>query len=41
MLSKLCAILHGARDPTLATDPALDYGDAVELLLLLETLGAG
>jgi len=41
MLSKLHAILHGYRDPALAADPALDYRDAVELLLLLETLGAG
>jgi len=41
MLPKLRTILHGYRDPALAADPALDYRDAVELLLLLETLGAG
>ena len=41
MLPKLHAILHGDRDPALAADPALDYDDAAELLLLLETLGAG
>ena len=28
------------RDPALATDPNLDYDDAVELLLLLEALGS-
>ena len=39
MLPNLHAILHGNRDPALATDPALDYRDAVELLLLSETLG--
>jgi tetratricopeptide (TPR) repeat protein len=41
MLPKLRTILYGYRDPALAADPALDYRDAVELLLLLETLGAG
>jgi tetratricopeptide (TPR) repeat protein len=41
MLPKLHAILHGDRDTALAADPALDYADAAELLLLLETLGAG
>jgi tetratricopeptide (TPR) repeat protein len=41
MLPKLQAILHGDRDSALAVDPALDYDDAAELLLLLETLGAG
>jgi hypothetical protein len=41
MLPTLHAILHGDRDPALAADPALDYGAAAELLLLLETLGAG
>jgi tetratricopeptide (TPR) repeat protein len=40
MLPKLQAILHGDRDPALAADPALDYDDAAELLLLLEALGA-
>jgi hypothetical protein len=41
MLLKLHAILHGDRDPALAADQELDYYDAVELLLLLETLRAG
>jgi hypothetical protein len=41
MLPNLQAILHGNRDPALTTDPALDYRDAAELLLLLETLGDG
>ncbi len=41
MLPKLQAILHGDRDPALAADPGLYYRDAAELLLLLETLGAG
>jgi hypothetical protein len=40
MLPKLQAILHGDRDPAIAADPALNYSDAAELLLLLETLGA-
>src|SRR5262245_18986727 len=35
MLPKLHAILDGDRDPALAADPALDYRDAAELLLLL------
>ncbi|TWU03003.1 CHAT domain-containing protein [Stieleria varia] len=34
----LLAILDGSRDPTLADDPALDYDDAAELILLLEQL---
>ena len=38
MLSKLQAVLRGARDPALAADPALDYDDAAELVLLLEGL---
>jgi tetratricopeptide (TPR) repeat protein len=38
---KLLAVVRGERDPALADDPALDYDDAVELRLLLETLGAG
>jgi tetratricopeptide (TPR) repeat protein len=41
MLPKLLAVLHGERDPALAADPALDYDDAAELLLLLEILNAG
>ncbi|MGC1721149.1 MAG: tetratricopeptide repeat protein, partial [Isosphaeraceae bacterium] len=34
----LRAILVGNRDPALADDPALDYDDAAEILLLLERL---
>lgn len=40
MFPKLMAVLHGERDPALAADPALDYDDAAELLLLLEVLAA-
>lgn len=36
---KVLAVLCGERDPALAADPALDYDDAAELLLLLEALG--
>ena len=39
LVSKLQAILNGVRDPALANDPALKYDDAVELQLLLESLG--
>ena len=31
--------IRGNRAPSLADDPALDYDDAVELRLLLESLG--
>jgi tetratricopeptide (TPR) repeat protein len=41
MLPKLHAILHGDRNPALTSDPALDYNDAAELLLLLERLEVG
>jgi hypothetical protein len=41
LLPKLRAILKGARDPSLADDPALDYDDAAELKLLLEDLARG
>ena len=34
----LQAILAGNRDPALADDPALDYDDAAEIILLLERL---
>ena len=37
-LKALRAILVGNRDPALADDPALDYDDAAEILLLLERL---
>ena len=40
VLPKLQAILGGSRDLALADDPALTYLDAVELRLLLESLGA-
>ena len=40
LIPKLQAILRGDRDPALTTDPALVYIDAVELQLLLESLGA-
>lgn len=35
LIPKLQAILGGAREPGLAADPALDYDDAVEVMLLL------
>jgi tetratricopeptide (TPR) repeat protein len=38
---KVLAVLRGERDPALADDPELGYDDAAELLLLLESLGAG
>ena len=41
ILPQLHAILHGDRAPALTADPALDYGDAAELLLLLEMLEVG
>jgi tetratricopeptide (TPR) repeat protein len=41
VFQKLLAVLHGESDPTLASDPELDYGGAVELLLLLEKLQKG
>jgi hypothetical protein len=37
---KLQAVLGGSRDSRLADDSSLDYRDAAELLLLLESLGA-
>jgi tetratricopeptide (TPR) repeat protein len=40
LLPKLQAILGGVRDLAMADDPALYYRDAVELKLLLESLGA-
>ena len=33
------SLFAGARDPTLADDPRLDYRDAAELRLLLDQLG--
>src|SRR5271157_1818980 len=40
VLVALRAILAGNRDPALADDPAFDFGDAAEILLLLERLRA-
>ena len=39
VLAALQALLAGARDPALAADPRLDFGDAAELRLLLDQLG--
>ena len=39
LFPKLQAILNGDRDPALANDPALNYDDAAELRLLVESLG--
>ncbi len=39
LLAKMKAILRGDRSPTLGDDPDLHYMDAVELRLLLETVG--
>ena len=38
LVSALQAILSGSRDPALAKDPALDYGNAAEVILLIERL---
>ena len=38
LVTKLCAILAGSRDPTLATDPDMHYQYAAEIQLLLEDL---
>jgi tetratricopeptide (TPR) repeat protein len=40
LIPKLQAVLAGSRDTAMADDPALYYRDAVELRLLLESLGA-
>ena len=40
LLPKLQTILSGSRNLALAQDPELFYQDAVELRLLLESLGA-
>jgi hypothetical protein len=37
---KYLAILQGSRDKSLGDDPALTYGDAAEILFLIERLGA-
>ena len=41
LIRQLLAVLAGERDPALADDPELDYGNAAELQLLLEALGEG
>ena len=41
LIHTLWAILDGSRDPALADNPDLNYGDAVEVRLLLETLPSG
>jgi tetratricopeptide (TPR) repeat protein len=38
LISALQSVLGGSRDVTLADDPNLDYDDAAELLLLIESL---
>ncbi|MGD0774121.1 MAG: tetratricopeptide repeat protein [Candidatus Solibacter sp.] len=38
LIPLLEAVLAGSRDPALAEDPSLDYDDAAELLLLIESL---
>ncbi len=40
LIPALEAVLDGSRDPALADNPEIDYDDAAELLLLLETLSA-
>ena len=40
LIPTLQAILDGARDPALTDNPDLDYDDAAEVRLLLETLPA-
>jgi len=40
LIPALEAVLDGWRDPALADNPEIDYDDAAELLLLLETLSA-
>ena len=37
VLSKLVAVVRGERDLALAEDPGMDYRDAAELLLLLQS----
>jgi tetratricopeptide (TPR) repeat protein len=38
LIQAMVAILNGSRDPALADDPGLDYGDAAEVLWLMERL---
>jgi tetratricopeptide (TPR) repeat protein len=39
LIQAMITILDGSRDPVLADDPALDYGDAAEILFFMERLG--
>lgn len=39
LMQAVATILNGSRDTALADDPALEYGDAAEILLLIERLG--
>jgi hypothetical protein len=41
LIATLQDVLRGVRDPAMADDPEIDVRDAVELLLMLEELGAG
>ena len=41
LIRQLQAVLAGVRDPALAADPELSYGNAAELQFLLEALGQG
>jgi tetratricopeptide (TPR) repeat protein len=41
LIPRLQSILGGDRNPALGTDPELNYDDAVELQLLLESLSSG
>lgn len=38
LVQAVVAILNGSRDPALADDPAFDYGDAAEVLFLIERM---
>jgi hypothetical protein len=38
LIAKLQILMKGERSPVLADDPRLDHRDAVELILLLESL---
>jgi tetratricopeptide (TPR) repeat protein len=38
LIQAMVTILNGSRDPALADDPALDFGDAAEVLFLIQRL---
>jgi hypothetical protein len=38
LIQAMVAVLNGSRDPALADDLALHYGDAAEVLFLIERL---